>query len=297
MFDSILVPLDGSTIAEGVLPTVTRLARDLRIPVVPLRLVPSGVPVGGRAATGGLGEEEEQAHQYLSGIEVRLRAQGLETVTEVEVVERVPEGIVECAETIKAGLIAMSTHARSGVARWVLGSVADRVLRTAEVPVLLMRPREGAAEAPFHRLLVPLDRSEFAERALPYAAYLAARLNLPLTLLSVVVPPGLLYTPEPKSDGENPSLSVVTLREENDTIAYLDRKVADFRAHDFAVQPLLRFADPAEQIVRAAQLSAGTLVVMTTHGRSGLKRAFLGSVAETVVRQSGAPILLIRAQD
>jgi nucleotide-binding universal stress UspA family protein len=128
-FDSILVPLDGSTIAEAVLPCVEAIAPALKSKVFLLR-----VPAN---------EDVTDARDYLTAIATRLRAAGIKDVHTSVRPGPADEAIIHTAERENVSFIAMATHGRSGVRRWVLGSIADRVLHTAPIPTLLVRGEEG----------------------------------------------------------------------------------------------------------------------------------------------------------
>ncbi|MCS6774837.1 MAG: universal stress protein [Anaerolineae bacterium] len=145
MFKKILVPLDGSTFSEAVLPYVVELARahqaDVElfcVSVITLPLYPLESPIEFEAL---VREEERQIRGYLDEQAAKLSGQGVAVTTAVGR-GSVPEAILNRASAIKADLIAMSTHGRSGISRWLMGSVADRVLHGAHVPVLLVRPEE-----------------------------------------------------------------------------------------------------------------------------------------------------------
>ena len=193
MISRILVPLDGSPVAESILPTVQVFARLTGAAVTlfqaaepperpigspsPEQLVAESLHVAGprdEGATASVADLEQQAggraHTYLVGIAQQLQRQGVEAHT------RVGQGRAADAIVAAAGeydLVAMGTHGRGGVDRWVYGSVADKVLRGASVPVLLIRagPAAAAWSVPPRRIVAPLDGSELAERALPCLLY------------------------------------------------------------------------------------------------------------------------------
>src|SRR5262249_26384124 len=160
----------------------TTLARRLDIPVMLLRLVPSRTPLA--TAAGGPARPFDDpvlaARAYLAGRRSELAEQGVAATAEVGVVDAMAEASVGYAYTQGIGVIAMSTHGRTGPARWLQGSVAERVLHSTTVPVLLLRPRAEQHPNEFRRILVPLDQSPLAEQALPYARTLATRLDLPV---------------------------------------------------------------------------------------------------------------------
>ncbi len=144
MFKKVLVPLDGSELAEAVLPYVRELAKLsggeivlLRVPLYPALDIPASNP---NLIPTLYDDIDREAQAYLSRTVMRLQAAGFDKVTAELRPGVAPETILEFAESIGADLIAMSTHGRSGLARWLIGSVAERVVRGSKVPVLLVRP-------------------------------------------------------------------------------------------------------------------------------------------------------------
>jgi nucleotide-binding universal stress UspA family protein len=142
MFNKILIPLDGSDLAEAILPEAEALAKDFGAEIILLCAhtpqVSSYLADNPHALTDIARYEAESSRQYLDGVADRVRAKGL--LAKVMLIEgRAADVILDTAEAVKADLIAMTTHGRSGVGRWLLGSVADAVVHAAKVPVLLTR--------------------------------------------------------------------------------------------------------------------------------------------------------------
>jgi nucleotide-binding universal stress UspA family protein len=145
MYKSILVALDGSPWAESIIPFVEQVAGPLDLEIILLHVVPP-LPVGARTALGRSVEDDVrirtgQAHEYLAPQAAELRAKGIRVQAEVRSGDAYAE-ILAGAREVGADLVAMTTHGRGGLGRLLLGSVADAVLRQAEVPVLLMRATE-----------------------------------------------------------------------------------------------------------------------------------------------------------
>ena len=175
MFNSILVPLDGSSVSERIIPYVEALARSMTAPVTLVHVVdtenlPDIYEPRFRAHLDRLAQKERvRVSKYLEDIRSRMEGRGLDVSAEVTIGSPA-EAIASFAYTQGMGMIAMSTHGRSGPERWYLGSVADKVLQTAVAPLLLYRPKEGeVAEVAFQKIIVPLDGSTLAEQALPTA--------------------------------------------------------------------------------------------------------------------------------
>ena len=196
--------------------------------------------------------------------------------------------ILRFAEREGVDLIAMSTHGRSGLGRWVFGSVADRVVQGSTVPILMRRPHQpdSPTTPPTPRnIVVPLDGSPLAETALPYAKEIAAAIGAGIHLLRViqsqVVTAFGLYAEDPT--GAIDLMAHSYLEDQQPNIAQCGR--------DVSVSVLRGTA--ASSIIDFAQRIQDGIVVMSTHGRSGLGRWVMGSVADKVVRGSSVPVLLI----
>ena len=176
MYCKVVVPLDGSELAEGVLPHVAEMTRDrkglvhLLSVVPPLKgIVPAFVDM--RSSSAGAQEEkrriERELQEYLQAVASRFEPAAAEVQVDVRF-GRPADEILAFASKVGADLIAMSTHGRSGISRWVFGNVADKVLRGATCPVLLVRAGQPERPVVYQRILVPLDGSELAEQVLPH---------------------------------------------------------------------------------------------------------------------------------
>ena len=206
------------------------------------------------------------------------------------------DAIIGMAQETECDLIAMSTRGRSLLASGILGSVTYKVLHESPLPVLAITPERASlyteSDYALSRMIVPLDGSELAETVLPYATTLAGRMNLELTLVRVVHDGGDQF-----DDG------MLTL----DLLASIDEKAATKAANYLlAVQRrLMRSGSEVDrellrgkissEIAAYAHRTEHCMIALTTHGRSGVSRMLLGSVAEAVVRESGVPVLVVRA--
>ncbi len=293
---AVLVPLDGSAVAEAALPYAEALATALHAPV---RLLTVKEPeVRGALATLPEGRpapvEQPASEEYLQRWAAVLAKRGLTASASAMTGEPVDE-ILAAADELPGCVVVMATHGRGGVERWMIGSVADKVMRLSTRPVLLVRPPapadEDATVAPatlaFHRILVPLDGSELAERALAPAAALARGAHAMLVLLRVepwlaAMAPGYGYLPD---------LSTMDQQAEDAARAYLDGVRA--RYPDIPAQCIVLRGSVAERLPAFAREGEIDLTVMTTHGAGGLRRFVLGSNADRLVR-SGSATLLVR---
>jgi nucleotide-binding universal stress UspA family protein len=301
MYKNILVPLDGSKTAENVLPYVRCLARNLQIPIEFLAVVDVAETSRNITAADGLfldtwiDDETRRYDDYLKGI-----AKNFPTASAQHRVAKgkAAEVIVESAAKEKTTLIAMATHGRSGLDRWLLGSVAEKVLRATANPLLLVRAKEETPPwnmAALKSVVVPLDGSELAESILPSVEEVAKKLDLEVILLRVYgVPYSASSVGEGFYDAAQFKTFLATLRAE--ALEYLERKAADLKSHGVKkVSLVTKEGLGADEIILFARQTSDNLVAMCTHGRSGVKRWMLGSVTETVVRHSGDPVLILRA--
>jgi nucleotide-binding universal stress UspA family protein len=293
MADVLLVPLDGSPLAERALPLAEALARAtgrrphlLRVSLV--RQPPE--PATGEA------EICAAEEAYLARIAQELHRRGLHCQTELRFADAAT-GIVACALDAGADLLVMATHGRGGLGRWVYGSVAEAVLRQTPVPLLLVRAWRTSSlltsiEA-HPRLLVPLDGSRAAEAALPVAGRLARQLAGELLLVRAVPTPA---AGDALGWALAPELEVAAATLTRDALDYLARTAERLRQTGVAVQCVARRGEPAAVIEALGQERAAALVVMATHGRTGLRRLALGSGADAVLRQQDRPLLLVRPE-
>ncbi len=292
----ILIGLDGSPLAETILAYVSTLAKGLGADVTLLHVVHLSEDMQRdepyRLLQPTIQKAEIQAYDYLHSIEQRLVAAGIKTQSQVRVGETAAE-IVLYAQQEGMDLIALATHGRSGLQRWFYGSVAEKVLHTTHTPLLLIRPTDEQEAAPLEltQVVVPLDGSRLAEAALPVAETLAASTKVPQVLLRVVEVLSLAF-------GDSTGMGYASYPQILDSLQeaaedYLNQLALTLRGKDFSVQTAAPVGLPADKIVRYAHEHPGSLVVMTTHGRTGLTELVLGSVAWRVVLHGNTPTLMV----
>jgi nucleotide-binding universal stress UspA family protein len=279
----VLVPLDGSELAEAALPSAKALAEKTGAVLHLVRVVPIEASP----------DEAAEARSYLSRLSGQL---GNRVQLSVRYGHPAAE-IIDLAQELADPVIAMTTHGRGGLGRWLYGSVADRVVRGAGVPVLLIRSGIPAREqGMFRRLMVPLDGSELAEAALPWAAELAKRFDAELHLVRVAETPevyallGAHGTAAISAD----VIAEVTQQMIENALAYLDEVAVRLRSEGIRVESQVREGLATEQLLAFERERQPDLVVMATHGRGGVSRVIFGSVAERVLREGNVPVMLIR---
>ncbi len=302
MFRSILVPLDGTRFADAVLPAAVRLTRSApgRLHLL-LAHQPTAalVGMGGVAAVPNPGLDlalQAQDETYLSDIVARLGQVGEGPINSRQVDGPAGDAICEEAARVRADLIVMATHGRSALGRLWLGSVSNHVVRHAGVPVLLVHPNRAEKTLEPHPgagILVALDLSDFAEAILEPVVHLAGLLQAHVTLLHVVEPN--YYAVEP---------AMPYPLEQDATITEVRRADAQRRLDDIADRLRARGLCASGRVMIGPSAAAGVLdalenqkydlVAMTTHGAGGMRRLFLGSVADKVIRSASKPVLILR---
>jgi nucleotide-binding universal stress UspA family protein len=298
MFSKILVPLDRSTIAEQILPHARLWARALHVPVELMTVidVSSFAPRVGPEKLGLIDTLVEEAignsQEYLKRIAESFPGTDVKSTVDRG---RVEEIIIDKAAADTTALVAMGTHGRSGINRWLLGSVAEKVLRAGRNPLLLVRSTASGGsggEATLRSIVVPLDGSELSEQALPYATLFAKELRLSVVLVrSYDIRQGISAYQDVFPDWEK-----LEAEAKAEATAYLDDIGQELRKQGVTqVARVVTYGDPAGQIIELAGATANSFVAMGTHGRSGVQRWTLGSITEKVARHSAAPVLVIRA--
>jgi nucleotide-binding universal stress UspA family protein len=301
MFKTILVPVDGSEMAERALAYATRIAAPadgnvilLRAEALTMRRRPKVVSADPMLTTW-LVPADPNARITLEAAAAGAQADGVAAEVDFQRYRRggamAAEAILDAIRERQPDLVVMSTHGRSGLARWRYGSVADQVVRGADVPVMLVpatvtRPWPTARPL---RILVPLDGSVLAEEILVPIGRLAEQLGAELLVLRVV-------EPLPPSVRANTPHSIASLQERGLATArsYLARTLDRIRLVDKAVSARAIVGHPSTAIADAAREADVDLIAMVTHGRGGLKRLIMGSVAAATLQRATVPLLLIR---
>jgi nucleotide-binding universal stress UspA family protein len=261
-------------VAEQALPVAEALSRSFKAAIALFTGVDSDT--GSHAPGEQLPSYTDSTHQkYLTEVEGQLRDKELDVSSDIG---HGPAAGAINQKAEKADLIVMSTHGRSGIKRLLIGSVASEVVRRVTKPVLLTRssnqPARFTGNPPFKRIMVTLDGSEFAERVLPYVKTVARRFNSEVHLL--IVP-------------ETAETEAIGLKLQH----YLEGVAEAFTDIGVATKMHLQGVEPIETIVEVSEQEAIDLIMMATHGRSGLKRIIVGSVADAVVRQAPCPVFLV----
>lgn len=320
MFQRILVPLDGSVLAEQALPTAARLARIAGGSVILLRVVRPPVEYVSGATymiytpldtmERMMKEEVAEAKLYLEDVASSRTLEGVHSQLEVYTGPATPV-ILFVTEAQKIDVIVMSSHGRTGLKRWILGSVAQKVVRSSSVPVLLLREHETVVAGPHPyverplRVLVTLDGTVVAKAALQPAAQLIAALAAPgqgaMHLMRVV-----------KHEARSGEMYGATTNEEHLHKAklYLQSVTSHLRAGLAAelkltvtwsvtldkdvASAIIGVAENGEDAEGTGVFGGCDVIALTTHGREGFQHLMMGSIAERVLNGTRLPLLIVR---
>ncbi len=299
MVRTVLAAHDGSAAADAVLPAAALLARLYDAPVVVVRVLetmqPFYDPLRGEVVW--LSDDEPRlelpAEELLARPLAALAAQGTAARAVVRLGRAVDELVAEAGRWPEPVLV-LASHGRGGLGRAVLGSVTDRVVRRAPCPVLVVRAGGAALERLAH-LVVPLDGSPEAERALPYAVDLATRTGARLTLVRVAETYRELLL-EWRGAPVAPSVGERIAAAEQEAAAYLER-VRERLPEHLVVRALPLSGDPKRRLLAVVERERPDLVVLTTHGRGGVERWLLGSVTERLLTATRVPLLVVPARE
>ena len=298
MFKHILVPLDGSHLAEAALPAAAEISKLLGASVTLIHVMEKNAPEeihGDRHLT-----DPDDAYEYLNQIvgkyfDLNTR---VKTYVHTQEVENVPRSIVDHTSELAPDLIVMCTHGEGGIRKWIVGGIAQRVIGRGKMPILLVQPDDYGAAPPvkFARFLVALDGDEEHERSLQVAASLAEATHARLHLLTVIPTMGTLTGQRAATSKLLPVATQAILDYNEETaVSYLQQHLDRLRALGLEVAAEVRRGDPARTIIEAAEGNGDDLIVLGTHGKAGMNAFWAGSVAPKIVGQTHLAILLVPA--
>ena len=300
MYRNLLVPLDGSAFSANAIPVAEEIARrsgavvHLALVVDPSAYVPFvtgeiALPVFDVALTEAARQRDQQ---LLDGHVAALSAHGVTAVAHV-LEGLVVESLAECAVTLQADLVVMTTHGRSGLSRLRMGSVASAFLTRASAPVLLVRGAVGGtASVPSGMLLCALDGSPRGETIVSHATRFARLLQMPLGLMAVAVPHPMPMSPfgtELLADPAAVDAEVGVLA------GYLASLLP--QCPEGTTTSVLTDLTVVSTVLEEAERVHAGAIALSTHGRSGFGRLMLGSVADALIRRSTLPLLVYRPGD
>ncbi|WP_128478015.1 universal stress protein [Halorussus pelagicus] len=295
MYDTVVVPTDGSDHAERAAEHAFDLARrfDAAVHLVNVVDVQSE---GGLFSAGGVDEAfieqlEDRARETISDLEAL--ADSDDDVRTAVVHGKPSEGILDYAEESNADLVFMGTHGRTGLNRYVTGSVTERVLRLADVPVFTVQATDRSVADGYDDVLIPTDGSDCADVAVEHGLAVAERYDATVHAVSVVDIRIAVGTSGDPSDamGETQILDELEAQAQDAADGVAERA----REAGLDAVTAVEKGVPARGLLDYADDSEVDLLTMGTHGRTGIDRYFLGSTTAKVVRTSEVPVLSVRA--
>ncbi len=295
----ILVPVDGSKFGDAAVPVALSVARALKGRVELISVCESEpVAAGWLVTSKGL---EEWLEGYLVTLGDKIREVSSVPVASAVVTGSVAKVIEQHVANARPDLVVMSSHGRGALSRAWLGSVSDHVVRHVSVPVILVRPQDDidvplANGIQLRRILIPLDGSARSEVALGWARRLGTAFGASYTLVRVV-PPAMPFA-SPYLPHAVAETQEVLARGREEAERHLEQVAANLRRDGLAVTTeVLVGVPPGSGITRYAEGGEFDLLAIATHGRGGIPRMVLGSVADKVVRGSHTPVLIVRPPD
>jgi nucleotide-binding universal stress UspA family protein len=308
MYQTIMVPLDGSSFGEYALPLALGIARRAggRVELVHV-CTPLDPNVFGGALDAPVLDEtrldqmRQRARSYVDQLATSLAQRWDVAMTAVVLDGPAADTLYDHALVSGADLVVMTTHGYGPLARAWMGSVADKLVRRLPMPILLARPHEEALdvleavhEHAFAHVLIPLDGSPLAEEVVEPALALGQLMDAEYTLLQAIEVPVLAYAPAAHAAG----LDERVLEEwRAQALAGLERVASWMRERGVTVHTSIAYGQPAGAIIEYAREHAADLIALSTHGRGGVARLLLGSVADKVVRGAGVPVLVQQPGD
>jgi nucleotide-binding universal stress UspA family protein len=295
VFKHIVVPLDGSALAESVLPAASSLASTLKARITLIHLIEQNAPSEihkDRHLT-----EAEQAEVYLRTIAKKNFA-GAKVDWHVHTAEvkNVASALASHAEELKADLILMCTHGRGGLREILFGSIAQRVIALVHTPVLLLRPDSSPEHARFtlHKIMLPLDDESNHDEIFPYAKYMAKAYKSDLVMVTVIPTLGTLTGELAAESSLLPGTTMAILdMKEQAAREHLQIHVNDLKKAGLAAAASVVRGDPDSEIVKAAEKFNADLILLATHRKAGMDAFWAGSVAPDVARKTKIPLLLL----
>ena len=283
-YQRVLVPLDGSRLAERAVPYAKAIASNTGSELILFTV-----------ATVRNEKLDRPMKAYLEHNAKALKAERIKVITATAYGNAADE-IIRFADQNKISLIIISTHGHSGIKRWMLGSVALKVLYGTVVPVLLVKSKSHKiSDVKFKKVLVPLDGSPFSEASIPYVKELAQRAGGEIILLRVGEIPIL---PADRSPAIKPSWEeyrdMLMSEIQRQAEEYLEGVKVNLGTRGIKVRTQAILGKAAEIILQVAQQEDVKLITMTTQGRTGISRWVYGSVASRIVEESLQPVMLIR---
>ena len=281
MYEKILVPLDGSELAEQAIPYAIMIAKKFQSEVI---LLTTSEPASRFEHP--LQSYMEKQTKALKSLKVRAEFVCLHGNAATE--------ILKFAEGNGINLIVISTHGCTGDRCWPMGSIANKVVQRSSIPMLLIRPTQSVEhiEKRLRTMLVALDGSPVAEKIIPYVESLAKKMGSEVILFRAVEPLSMPFgTSYPFLEEYKVAFAA---NAEKEAKAYLSEQESKLRDKGLKIISDIVKTKPDQAILQYAEDHSISLIALTTHGFSGIAKWAYGSVAARVIEGSTKPILLLR---
>jgi nucleotide-binding universal stress UspA family protein len=300
MFKQLLVPLDGSRLAEAALPAAAYLAQILNASVKLVHIIEKNAPKeihGDRHLT-----DNEEARAYLEEVAKRAFPPAISVECHVHTTETnsVTRSIVEHVGELASDLILMCTHGRGGLRSWMFGSIAQQVITVGACPVLLIQPKDADTPPAFicQNILIPLDGNPDHEQVIPIVADLAPVFSAAVHLVTAVHTRGTLSGERAAMSRLLPSTTSALLDLTRQSAGdHLQQPMALLQNAGLSVTAYVQRGEPAQVIARTAEEIKADLIVLGTHGKAGMEAFWEGSITPKIARQTHIPMLLVRVRE
>lgn len=296
MFKHILVPLDGSTLAEAALPAAVSLASTHKVPVTLLHVIEQDAP--GEIHHDRHLTDPAEAEEYLKEIARRFELQAETHVHTAPVADVAASIVSHAADEISPDLIILTSHGHGGMRDLLFGSIAQQVAAAGGIPVLLLKPAEPPAPFALRRILIPLDNESIHDGVLPTAKALAQAYGAQLDLLCVI-PTRATDSGEHAAVGTLLPMTAAAYLDIAEEIAqeHFQVHVNEFKKAGISATAEIERGDPAPVIAKTAERLEADLILFGTHGTVGLDAFWNRSVTAAVARQTHIPLLLVPLPD
>ena len=287
LYEKILVPLDGTELAEKALPYAKVIAKQKKRTIVLFAV----------SLTMFADRRDRLFTSYLEVMAKELGEEGFQTTTATSY-GKVPEEIVKYANNNHIDLIVMASHGYTKAKQWMFGSNTQKVLYNTAIPVLLIKATSPEASAEFNRILVPIDGSPFSESTFPHLEELAKNTKKEVLLLHICEAPVVpSYGSRPINQKWKKYRDETWAEMEKQAAIYLEKTTAEMKKKRMKVASRLEKAktgDVAKTIIQVASEDKTDLIMISTQGRTAVGHLVYGHVANRIVEESSVPILLIR---
>lgn len=284
IYSRVLVPLDGSTAAEFAIRFGVDLASKHDAELILLYLYHVPAQVDGTAPAGSQGPSLDQLQAYLDKLQREARSFGVPVDGQVIQAHDLAGALLKVIDTERISVLVMSTQGRIGMLRWLFGTTIEKALSSLPVPLLLVRPM-------YQKVIVPLDGSRWSETAIPRAAEIARVHDAELILLHVYQSKSGDYAGQWALAGQQ-EIAEQTFDQVNEALIGMRNRlrIEGVRAREV----ILRGGNPAQTICDFVESEEGiSMIVMSTHGRTGIARWLMGSVAQSVIKNARCPVTLV----